>query len=109
MQNKRLLILVGCLGLLLFYFSYGFFNSWLQKAFPPAVIKPPLRTRENIENLLIAVAPLNTQKLFPGEGIKMQEKIALHMEKDLGLRALRLSKPVSMGPPGQPDLKTGFD
>lgn len=110
MKNKRLLILIGCLVVLLLYFSYGVFNTWIQKAFPSIVIKPQLRTRDKMQNLLIAVAPLATYKFSAGEGVKVQKKIAEHMEKDLGLRVLLLPKPVPLKEfPNPFDIRAGTE
>lgn len=80
---------------------------WKYAAFHPAPSN--LRTHENIENIIVAVAPFKDYKSAPTPVVNMQEKIATHMEKDLGLKALRLSQPVSLGPPGQDSLAKGFE
>jgi hypothetical protein len=49
-----------------------------------------------------------TSKSPAHEGLKIQEKITIHMEKDLGFKVLRLSAPISMESEGKNDLQTGF-
>jgi tetratricopeptide (TPR) repeat protein len=59
---------------------------------------------------VIAVAPLLTYKLPEGEGVTVRDKIAQHMETDLGLKVIRLSQPVSMKDSVDPfDISAGTD
>ena len=110
MKRLKLSILISlCLVLLVVLWADLTRPIWLEALSFHPTPKAPLRTRETIENLLIAVAPPAVTSHSEKEGKAVQEKIALHMENDLGLKVLRLSKPVSMGAGVTPDYIEGHE
>jgi tetratricopeptide (TPR) repeat protein len=112
MKNYKPFILIGlALTLLLVLWADLYHPRWLEltnQLLPPRKVEAPLRTRGNIENLLVAVAPMSSKNHPEKDGMAVRDKIALHMEKDLGLKVLRLTQPVSMGPKDNPDLAEGY-
>ncbi len=110
---KIFLTLIPLSGLLWWYFATLSDSNPYPSLFPGqkfALPRQELANRGNRENLLVAVAPLATYKLPADAGVSMRDKIALHMEKDLGLKVLKLSAPVSMKPYPQPyDIQAGTE